>query len=202
LADDSDNENRGTPDPATWVDRYGNDLYRYAYARLRDVHATEEAVQDTLLAGVQHIQQLRDLRKEKSWLLSILSRKIVDLIRRRNRQKRLDAMVHNDPLVEQFLDTFGAVDVSLVPIKLDPSTLAQHNELRSIIVECLKVLPQKQADAFTLRELEELGAEEICETLQISKSNLWVLLHRARIRIAECLLEHFDKDSLDDRSEK
>ena len=38
-----------------------------------------------------------------------------------------------------------------------------------------------------MREFMELETSEICTTLGISSSNCWVILHRARIGLRECL---------------
>ena len=38
-----------------------------------------------------------------------------------------------------------------------------------------------------MREVMELTTDEICKELQITSSNAWVLLHRARLRLRECL---------------
>ena len=72
-------------DPTTWVERFGDDLFSYAITRLRDPHATEEVVQDTLLAGVRYLHQFRGEGSEKAWLMSILRHKIVDYVRSRNK---------------------------------------------------------------------------------------------------------------------
>ncbi len=52
---------------------------------------------------------------------------------------------------------------------------------------CLSGLPPRQADVFTMRELDGLSTEEICKELNVTPSNLWVLLHRARLGLAKCL---------------
>ena len=180
-------------DPNTWVNRFGNQLYSYALTRLRDPHASEEVVQETLLAGVKYLSQFRGESSEKSWLMSILRRKIVDHVRARSRHDRRNAVIQHDHRVESFLNDLGSFDPDLIPENLDPSELATDKELWVLVRECLDLLPQRQADAFMLREIEGLSAEDICETLEISRSNLWVLLHRARLRIVECLIELWSK---------
>lgn len=184
---DSDFEGSPKPNPATWVERHGNQLYSYALTRLRNSHASEEVVQETLLAGVKNLKQFRGDSTEKAWLMTILRRKIVDYARSRNRHDLRNAILQNDERVEHFLNDLGTFDPDLIPEDIDPRRLATDRELWALVRECLDLLPQRQADAFMLREFEGLSADEICETLDISRSNLWVLLHRARLRIAECL---------------
>ena len=180
-------------DPTTWVERFGDDLFSYAITRLRDPHATEEVVQDTLLAGVRYLHQFRGEGSEKAWLMSILRHKIVDYVRSRNKHERHDAMLQSDGRAEPFVNLLGSFDVNMIPEQIDPSKLAQDRELWGLVHDCLEEIPKRQADAFMLREFEGLSAEDICEALEISRSNLWVLLHRARLRIAECLLERWSR---------
>ena len=53
--------------------------------------------------------------------------------------------------------------------------------------DCLSKLPARVGDAFMLREMEEMETVEICQALRISQNNLWVMLHRARMALRECL---------------
>lgn len=190
---ESSSPDQSGPDARTWVERFGNELYAYALTRLRDSHASEEVVQETLLAGVKYLHQFRGESSEKSWLMSILRRKIVDYVRGRNRHDRRNAVLQHDGTIDALLSDLGSFDPDLIPEDMDPGRLATDKELWELVRECLELLPQRQADAFMLREFEGLSAEDICETLKISRSNLWVLLHRARLRIAECLFELWRK---------
>ena len=184
---------KAEPDARTWVERFGNELYAYALTRLRDSHASEEVVQETLLAGVKYLHQFRGESSEKSWLMSILRRKIVDHVRGRNRHDRRNAVLQHDGTVDALLSDLGSFDPDLIPEDMDPRQLVTDKELWELVRECLELLPQRQADAFMLREFEGLSAEDICDALKISRSNLWVLLHRARLRIAECLFQLWSK---------
>jgi len=53
--------------------------------------------------------------------------------------------------------------------------------------DCLDKLPERIANVFMLREMEEVESKAICSMLSISESNLWVMLHRARMALRECL---------------
>ena len=61
------------------------------------------------------------------------------------------------------------------------------SEVRSEIEGGLDTVPTKQRMAFVLREVEELDTKEICKILEVTRTNLGVLLHRARTRLRECL---------------
>jgi RNA polymerase sigma-70 factor (ECF subfamily) len=68
-----------------------------------------------------------------------------------------------------------------------PSERLERDEFWAAFRDCLAKLPPRQADVFVLRELDQAESEEICKELEISTSNLWVLLHRARLQLAKCL---------------
>ena len=81
----SDNTARNSLDPSGWVDRHGDSLFRYALSRLRNPELAEEVVQETFLAALRARDQFSGRGSEGAWLLGILKRKIIDLVRRRSR---------------------------------------------------------------------------------------------------------------------
>ncbi|WP_442511967.1 sigma-70 family RNA polymerase sigma factor [Novipirellula sp. SH528] len=179
-------EKRSATNPATWVDEYGDSLYRYALSRLRDAEASEEVVQQTFLAGLEHIKQFSGQGSEQGWLLGILKRKIIDLVRVRSRTTQLIEEDGGDPLDRMF-DRNGNWRKNTHSTLQQPLESIEREEFWPILRTCLADLPTGQADAFTLREMDELGTKEICKKMSISPSNLWVLLHRARLRLANCM---------------
>jgi len=48
-------------------------------------------------------------------------------------------------------------------------------------------LPQKLSALFIMRDVHEENNEEICKELEISTTNAWVMLYRARMRLRKCL---------------
>jgi RNA polymerase sigma-70 factor (ECF subfamily) len=69
----------------------------------------------------------------------------------------------------------------------DPQSESESREFWAVLRHCMSLLPPKLADAFLLRELDQLPGEEVCQVLAISATNLWARLHRARLRLQECL---------------
>lgn len=53
--------------------------------------------------------------------------------------------------------------------------------------DCSGKLPKYVAAVFNLREVDGVESKEICALLSISESNLWVMLHRARMALRRCL---------------
>ncbi len=172
--------------PAAWVDEYGDYLYRYAISRLRNSEASEEVVQETFLAALKHVQQYQAKGTERAWLLGILKRKIIDFIRDRSRTKSLSEEDLKD-LPDTFFDQKGNWQKEARSTSFAPLCSLERKDFWRILQGCLDKLPTRQADVFVLREMDDQSTEVICDELEISASNLWVLLHRARLQLAQCM---------------
>ncbi|TWT67501.1 sigma-70 family RNA polymerase sigma factor [Allorhodopirellula solitaria] len=181
-------------DPATWVDTYGDALFRYALSRLRKPESAEEVVQQTFLAGIQHRHQFSGAGSQQGWLMGILKRKIIDFVRQRDRSAqpaaRAETLDTRDSL-DSFFDSSGKWKQNVRETLLEPLDSVDRQEFWPIFHACLKSLPERQSSAFMLREMEDLDSGEICKELEISASNLWVLLHRARLSLANCMKRHW-----------
>lgn len=173
-------------DPERWIDEFGDYLYRYAYSRLRDSNAAEEVLQETFLAGIRFLDQFSGHGSQRAWLLGILKRKIVDYVRLRSRYDRDKSHLDDhDPSAKLFGENGSWSDIKSFVVPPDHNIESQ--ELWTIVRECLRFLPTGQADVFTLSVMEEMAAEDICQTLEITPNNFWVRLHRARLGLASCV---------------
>ncbi len=182
-----------TLDPERWVDAHGDALFRYALVRVRDRSVAEELVQDTFLSALQHRDQYAGRGSERSWLMSILRNKVVDWIRRRVRQRETSAeMVDGErDWEEQVFDRRGQWREDPRFLSRLPSAEAERREFWQALMQCMEGLSDLQRSVFTLRELEQLPGDRICKELAITPSNLWVLMHRARLALARCLSTRF-----------
>ena len=174
-------------DPSQWIELHGDYLYAYAMKRMRDAEGAEEVVQETFVAGLRAADQYSGKGNERAWLLGILKRKIIDVYRARQRQTALaEDSEPGDPTTLLF-DQRGhwRSDARLLGTVPEGRTLT--DEFWTAFQKCLGGLPKKQADVFSMREIDAISSENICKELEISPSNLWVLLHRARLGLASCL---------------
>ncbi len=174
-----------TVEPEFWVDQYGDYLYRYAYSRLRDTNSAEEVVQETFLAGIRNQTQFAGRGSQRGWLLGILKRKIIDFVRRRNKHDRASGFDDPDPSVQLF-DENGNWRKDILPAS-EGERAIESRELWDVVQDCLSFLPSGQADVFVLSVMEEMDSQQICKELNITPSNLWVRLHRARLGLAKCV---------------
>jgi RNA polymerase sigma-70 factor (TIGR02943 family) len=178
------------PEPGEWAQRYGDALYRYALARLRRSHDAEEVVQETLLAAFKKRSQFQGLSNPLTWLTGILKSKILDRMRQAVRQA-----ADTDPAD---LDAwFDAGDHWRKPLGRwgDPANVAERAEFWRVLRNCLAKLPARMAEAFVLRTIDDEKPAVVCRDLAISPGNLWLLLHRARLRLVRCLqINWFDAE--------
>lgn len=182
-------------DPSQWIERHGDTLFRYAYSRLRSREAAEEVVQETFLAGLRHADQYSGQGVEGAWLMGILRRKVIDYVRKRRRVQN-EAEDQTD-FAGQLFDESGRWQ-SDPRFGERPSADAERDEFYRRLDDCIDKLPERQATAFSLRELEDLPTDEICQILDVSPSNLSVLLYRARMKLSGCLSSYVGQASRDE----
>lgn len=171
-----------------WLAEHGDYLYRYALARLRDPHLAEDAVQETLLAALAG-SGFAGKASPRTWLTGILKHKIIDQFRRQQRETALeepDAVMEESPGMEEFFAEDGHWSESPQSWG-DPGNLLQQDQFLVILQECMDRLPKNLARIFLLREVEESDNEEICKELEITPTNAWVMLYRARMGLRKCL---------------
>jgi RNA polymerase sigma-70 factor (TIGR02943 family) len=173
-------------DITSWVTDYGDDLYRYALLQLRDHHAAEEVVQETFVGAIKSHGNFSGRSTVRAWLLSILRHKIVDFIRTRARYTREHGVPDSDNAKGFAFDEHGNWRAEAIDWHV-PDQIVEDRELWVVLHKCLGNLPTGQADTFVLSVMHELGSDEVCEQLDITPSNLWVRLHRARLALAICM---------------
>lgn len=184
-------------DPTLWVELHGDLLFRYAITRVRDRGTAEELVQETFLSALRAREQFTGRSAEQTWFVAILRRKIVDNYRKTRRDRTDSAAVSSEADPSSEFDGRGVWTNALGawPNKTVATDLGRDEFWRTFD-DCLAKLPGGAADAFCLREIEELPCEEICKVLGITSSNLWTRLHRARTMLRRCLeLNWFERDA-------
>jgi RNA polymerase sigma-70 factor (TIGR02943 family) len=183
----------GSADPRQWVALYGDMLFQYALPRVKDTMVAEDIVQETFLSALKGLAGYKGEASEKNWLFAILRNKIVD----HYRGLRTEILALEDEMPEGQDGRFvknGMWRKNARPKPWpDPGNPMEQKEMRTVIDWCkehLKALPKM---VFILKYLEEKDSEEICKVLDIKPSNYWVLIHRARLQMRECLEKHWLK---------
>jgi RNA polymerase sigma-70 factor (ECF subfamily) len=188
-------------DPERWVEEHGDCLYRYALLRVRRPEVAEDLVQETFFAAVKTFGSFRGKSSERSWLCGILKNKICDHFRKLGRETCFtDLEFLEDEFSHKFVPQgFWNHECGPLEWKPEAEVVMHRAEFWETFRDCLTKLPQRVADVFMLREMEEMATTQICETLNISPNNLWVMLHRARMALRECLEMNWFKEPQQER---
>jgi RNA polymerase sigma-70 factor (TIGR02943 family) len=178
---------------AQWVEEHGDYLYRYALMRVRVSQVAEDLVQDTFFAAIGSYERFSNRSSERTWLCAILKNKITEYFRKLGRETSFTDM---EFLSAEFGEKFVAegwwVHAQAPTVWRPESDIVAHRvEFRAILHKCLGKLPDRIANVFTMREMEDVSTADICRTLSISENNLWVMLHRARMALQECLSQNW-----------
>ena len=186
-----DDASYSASDPATWLDAHGDALYRFALVRVRDPALAEDLVQETLLAALRARDSYAGEAAERTWLIAILKNKIVDHFRRSAREAPLPDEPDDD-VIDALFRTSGSGHWNTVPDRWrEPDAALEQTRFWQVFQDCLDGLPARQAQIFGLAEFDGLATEELCKLLGASTSNVWVMLHRARLRLRECLEQNW-----------
>jgi len=186
--------------PGDWVDAHGDYLFNFAIGQVRDASVAEDLVQETFLAAFKARDRFTGKSSERTWLVGILRHKIYDHLRHacRERAVRADAVParHDD---EAWDDTVLWLHDVAAECQ-SPTRRLELEEFRVNLEMALGHLPPRVAQVFQLYEIEERSNSEVCERLNISESNLWVMLHRARKQLRQQLGGWWNGDNRNGRS--
>lgn len=163
-------------------------LVRYAILQLRDPHLAEDVVQETLVAAIEGSDKFSNQSSLRTWLVGILKHKILDVLRKRSREPQLnveDGEDEND-LLDSLFNSNGHW-ASPQQDWADPEKSLENTRFWEVFEQCNQRMPLNTARAFMMREFMDMNTEEICQELSISSTNCWVILHRARLALRECL---------------
>ena len=174
--------------PDQWVDRYADYLYQYVVVRVGDPELARDLVQDTFIAGLQSAPNFKGQAAERTWLVAILKRKVIDYYRRSNTQKG-KAEVRMSYSTESEIEGDWLEQAAADPDSMRENDALENEELGMAIQQCLGKLPPQQAEVFSMKTIRGMSTEDICNELEIKPSNLWVIVHRARTALMGCLNE-------------
>jgi RNA polymerase sigma-70 factor (ECF subfamily) len=169
------------------VDEHGDYLYRLALARTGRTEAAEDLVQETLLAALRYAGTYAGRSSERTWLTAILKNKYIDQLRRQRRAPFAADAAGTDSWLEGLYDRSGHWRSPPGAWGTDPAALLESREFWDAFEACRRALPERLREVLSLRLLDEAPAAEICKALDITATNLWTLLHRARVRLWQCL---------------
>jgi len=177
--------------PNRWIELYSDYLFNYTISRVNDREIAKDIIQDTFFAGLKSMKNFKGEASERTWLISILKRKIIDYYRKINSKKGQTEvrMTYNTEENEGDWLEERVEDENY----LNAQDILENTELGDAIYDCMSKLPKRQATVFKMKTILNYETETICNELNITASNLWVIIHRARLALAECMEKHWFK---------
>ena len=186
--------------PDKWVDLYGDYLFSLAVMRTGNNELAEDLVQETFLSAIRAKETFKGNSNEKTWLTAILKNKIIDHYRKKDILKNAEDYLadtqqsfHNS-FFSSSQDNFGHWTKESSPQEwaneaADASV--NYKEFFKILRSCIDKMPSRLVPVFLSRFLDEEDAEVICKEFNISTSNYWVIIHRAKVLMRSCLEKHW-----------
>jgi len=176
--------------PDKWVQLYSDYLFNYTITRVSGSEIAKDLVQETFFSGLKAMKNFKGLASERTWLVSILKRKIIDHYRKINSKKgkaevRMnfykDGENEGEWIEERAPNTWAE----------DTDSGIENEELKAALEYCIDKLPEKYGMVFNMKTIQGFETEEICKELDITSSNLWVIIHRARTQLRRCMEDNW-----------
>lgn len=165
-------------------------LFKLAMVQLQDAASADDVVQETILAALLGRAGFRQQASLKTWLISILRFKVLDTLRSRRRYVLAPASEAGDDYDVAVFDALFDGSGCWIDSKdawADPQSTAERSAFFNVLEACLARLPERTSRAFMMREWLEMEPNEIQSLLNVSPSNLRILLYRARMQLRLCM---------------
>lgn len=165
-------------------------LLKFARLQLRNESWAEDAVSETIVAALSRPQSFGNRSQLKTWLIGILKHKVIDLFRHNARTVALDAdetMANGNDELDALVFIANGHFAQPPADWGNPEQDLQSQQFFAVLEACTEKMPAAMGRVFLMREWLELSSDDICKELGMSTTNLYVTLHRARLRLRECL---------------
>lgn len=174
--------------PDSWVEKYSDMLYRFTVLRITDKELARDIVQDTFLNAWKARDGYKGDASEKNWLFTICRNKIVDHYRKAS--NNLTSYGISD-YEDMFFDEKGMWQKNAKPESWNVSynDTIDKKDFYNVLNECKDNLKELQQAVFVLKYFDDFSSDKICKLLDITPSNYWVLMHRAKLQLRQCI-EH------------
>ena len=163
-------------------------LFNYAITRVNDEHVAEELVQETFISAFKNFDSFQQKSKASTWLIAILKNKIIDHYRKKVREYQKESLDEISETGDYFTENGKwKKDQRPQDWKVDSIQNIEQEEFYDILQKCLKRLNEIHRIAFVMKHMEDVDTTEICKELNITASNYWVIIHRAKLQLRKCM---------------
>ena len=168
---------------------YYNSMQAVAYAIAGPIIA-DEVVQEAWLSALKALPKFEGRSSLKSWLIRIVANEAKTRRRKENRSVSLEAIQDSWATDPRFTENSHWKNPSSQWHGDTPEDILSAEELKDCIEKNMQKLPENQLTALRLRDAGGLSMDELCNILDVSSSNVRVLLHRARDKVLR-VIDHF-----------
>lgn len=167
----------------TWVAEYSDYLLGFALSKISDRNLALDLLQDTFVSAMKSEARFEGRSSAKTWLTSILNRKIIDYWRQQ-KSRKTDAVSHYSSSAEESGDWI--LEQNDTPIETIEQEIIKE-EKNADLHDCMAKLPEQWQGIITAKYFEDKRGEEICNEFEVTSSNMWVIVHRAKTALRDCL---------------
>lgn len=184
--------------PHNWIKVYGDELYGYAMCKTSNTELAEDLVQETFLAGLKSQANFKGESSERTWLFSILKFKIADHYRKASTKYEIsNSKFSNEDhsFIDNYFTDDGDWKENAIPKEwgIDFSTAVEDKELGIALNKCIDKLAESQKQLVMMKLVDEIETEIVCKELNITATNYWVIIHRAKLQLRLCLEKNWIK---------
>lgn len=184
--------------PHKWTELYADGLFGYAYSKTGDNNLSEDLVQETFLAGLNAQKNFKGQCSEKTWLYAILKFKIADYYRKASTKYEVTNLSFQEDEgshIDAFFTEDGNWKENASPKKWQAPEMSaiENKELAIALNFCIDKLPENHKQLILLKLVEEEETEVVCKELNITPTNYWVIIHRAKLQLRACLEKNWLK---------
>ncbi len=178
---------------ARLVDFYSAPIYRLGLKMLGNPQDAEDALQNTFLNALTHLESFEGRSSLSTWLYRIAANEALMIIRKRKADVNIE-----DAQLEDSDDDF--TPESFVDWSALPEEHLLNGEAKEALEAAIQKLPPALRAVFILRDIEDLSIKETAEILNLTEVNVKTRLLRARMALREQLSAYYGERML--RKEK
>ncbi len=148
----------------------------------------DEVVQESWISVLRALPKFEGRSTLKTWITRIVANEAKRRLKKESRLVSLESFTDDD---SSFLERFDSKGHWIRPPAnwdlATPEEILEKDQLKTCLDATIKILPEQQKAAFVLRDMQNFSLEQICNILEVSDSNVRVLLHRARNKLHQTI---------------
>ncbi len=157
------------------VDRYKDKAFSLLKKMLKNEQDAEETLQDCFIKAYNSLSSFKGEAKFSTWFYRIVYNTALTKLSSKKRKTENEMSS-----VDEHFNLKSDYDYNV----------SERKDMSEFIIELVNKLPEKHSAIISLFYLDEMSCEEISKTLDISLSNVKVMLHRSRNALKDIIIEN------------